>query len=83
MRYDCVVISANYSSYDYDFINKQDRLIVDTKNAMKGSSGLYQKKIIKAYKAMSHRVLNEGYLEKRQKVMFEYNWFLFNKRSES
>lgn len=48
-RYDCIVISTNHSSYDYDFIAKHSRLIVDTRNAMKGFYNLgNKKKIVKA-----------------------------------
>lgn len=44
-RYDCVVISTDHSSYDYDFIARHSRLIVDTRNAMKRVSG---RNIVKA-----------------------------------
>jgi len=47
-KYNCVVISTNHSSYDYDFIAKHSRLIVDTRNAMKRISGSAKRKIIKA-----------------------------------
>ncbi len=47
-KYDCVVISTNHSAYDYDFIAKHSRLVVDTRNAMKGISGFTTGKIIKA-----------------------------------
>jgi UDP-N-acetyl-D-glucosamine dehydrogenase len=47
-KYDCVVISTDHSSYDYNFIAKNSRLIVDTRNAMKGVSGFAKWKIIKA-----------------------------------
>ncbi len=47
-KYDCVVISTNHSSYDYDFIAKHSRLIVDTRNVMKGVSGSTKGKITKA-----------------------------------
>jgi len=47
-KYDCVVISTDYSSYDYNFIAKNSRLIVDTRNATKGVSGFAKWKIIKA-----------------------------------
>ncbi len=39
-KYDAVVILTDHSSYDYDFIIKHSRLIVDTRNAIKQS---YQK----------------------------------------
>ncbi len=53
-KYDCVVISTDHSSYDYDydydydFIAKHSRLVIDTRNAMKGVSGFTEEKIIKA-----------------------------------
>jgi UDP-N-acetyl-D-glucosamine dehydrogenase len=47
-KYDCVVISTDHSSYDYGFIAKNSRLVVDTRNAMKGVSGFAKGKIIKA-----------------------------------
>lgn len=47
-KYDCVVISTDHSSYDYDLIAKHSRLIVDTRNAMKDVSGSARGKIIKA-----------------------------------
>ena len=43
--YDCVVISTNHSSYDYEFLVENSRLIVDTRNA---TSGLEKNNIIKA-----------------------------------
>jgi UDP-N-acetyl-D-glucosamine dehydrogenase len=46
--YDCVVISTDHSSYDYNFIAQHSRLIVDTRNAMKGVSGSGSKDIVKA-----------------------------------
>ncbi len=46
--YDCVVISTDHSSYNYGFIARHSRLIVDTRNAMKGVSGSIKGKIIKA-----------------------------------
>jgi len=46
--YDCVVVSTDHSSYDYGFIAGHSRLIVDTRNAMKGISGSIKGKIIKA-----------------------------------
>ena len=33
--YDCVVIATDHSSYDYDRILKESKLIVDTRNALK------------------------------------------------
>lgn len=32
-KYDCVLISTDHSSYDYDFIVRHARLVVDTRNA--------------------------------------------------
>lgn len=43
--YDCVVISTNHAAYDYGFIVRHSRLIIDTRNATKG---LESEKIIKA-----------------------------------
>ncbi|OGW40625.1 MAG: UDP-N-acetyl-D-glucosamine dehydrogenase [Nitrospirae bacterium RBG_13_39_12] len=47
-KYDCTLILTDHTSYDYDFIAKHSRLIVDTRNAMKGISGSNRRKIIKA-----------------------------------
>ncbi|MEW6417640.1 MAG: nucleotide sugar dehydrogenase [Nitrospirota bacterium] len=47
-KYDCVVISTDHSSYDYGFIARHSRLVIDTRNAMKGISGSTKGKIIKA-----------------------------------
>ena len=47
-KYDGVVISTDHSSYDYDFIANHSRLVVDTRNAMKGVSGFVKGRIIKA-----------------------------------
>jgi UDP-N-acetyl-D-glucosamine dehydrogenase len=47
-KYDCVVISTDHSFYDYNFIAKHSRLVVDTRNAIKGVSGFAKWKIIKA-----------------------------------
>jgi UDP-N-acetyl-D-glucosamine dehydrogenase len=35
-KYDCVVIATDHSCYDYDFIVKNARLVVDTRNATNG-----------------------------------------------
>jgi len=35
-KYDCVVISTNHSAYDYGFIVRHSRCIVDTRNATAG-----------------------------------------------
>jgi UDP-N-acetyl-D-mannosaminuronate dehydrogenase len=45
---DVSVISTDHSSYDYDFIVKNSRLVVDTRNAMKEVYGFAKGKIIKA-----------------------------------
>ena len=34
--YDCVVIATNHTAYDYDWIVRHSRLVVDTRNATKG-----------------------------------------------
>jgi UDP-N-acetyl-D-glucosamine dehydrogenase len=44
-NYDCVVISTNHSSYDYKFIVRNSKLVVDTRNA---TAGLKSKKVVKA-----------------------------------
>lgn len=46
-KYDCVVISTDHSDYDPDFIVKNARLIVDTRNMIKNSSR-YSNKVKKA-----------------------------------
>lgn len=46
-KYDCVVISTDHSDYDPDFILKNARLIVDTRNMIKNSSR-YPNKVKKA-----------------------------------
>jgi len=35
-KYDCIVIATDHSCYDYEFIVKNAKLIVDTRNATKG-----------------------------------------------
>lgn len=45
-KYDCVVIATDHSSYDYKWLSENSRLIVDTRNAIKGVSG--KKNIVKA-----------------------------------
>lgn len=35
-NYDCVVVATDHSCYDYSFILKHAKLVVDTRNAMKG-----------------------------------------------
>ena len=44
-NYDCVLISTNHSSYDYKFIVKNSKLVVDTRNA---TAGLRSKNVVKA-----------------------------------
>ncbi|MBE0428026.1 MAG: nucleotide sugar dehydrogenase [Nitrospirae bacterium] len=44
-KYDCTVIITNHSKYDYDWLLKNSRLVVDTRNATKG---LRNSRIIKA-----------------------------------
>jgi hypothetical protein len=34
-----VVVTTNHSAYDWDFVRANARLIVDTRNAMRGASG--------------------------------------------
>ena len=43
-KYDCVVIATDHSSYDYNFIYKNSKLIIDTRNALKKIKG---EKIVK------------------------------------
>ena len=47
-RFDCVVIATDHTSYDYNFIAKHSKLVVDTRNAMKGVCGTKRGKIVKA-----------------------------------
>ncbi len=47
-RFDCVVIATDHSSYDYNFIAKHSKLIIDTRNAMKKVCGMKRGKVIKA-----------------------------------
>lgn len=35
-KYDCAVISTNHSAYDYNFVVRHSRLVVDTRNATAG-----------------------------------------------
>ena len=45
---DCVIITTDHSVYDYEFIVKNARLVVDTKNATKGlSENLIRGKVVK------------------------------------
>ncbi len=37
--YDCVLIATNHAAYDWQFVADHARLIVDTRNAMKGVTG--------------------------------------------
>ena len=32
-RYDAVLIATNHSSYDYEFVVRHSRLVIDTRNA--------------------------------------------------
>lgn len=43
--YDCVIIATNHSSYDFGFIEKNSKLIIDTRNAM---AKLKSDKVVKA-----------------------------------
>jgi len=47
-KYDCILISTDHSSYDYGFIAEHSRLIIDTRNAMKGINNSLRRKIVKA-----------------------------------
>ena len=44
-RYDCVLIATDHSSYDYRWIVRNSRLVVDTRNATRG---IKSSKIVKA-----------------------------------
>jgi len=46
-KYDCVVITTNHSSFDYDMILEHAKLIVDTRNALK-LKGIVNGKVFKA-----------------------------------
>ena len=46
-KYDCVIIAVDHSAYDPEFIIKNSRLIVDTRNVIKNSTN-YPGKVIKA-----------------------------------
>jgi UDP-N-acetyl-D-glucosamine dehydrogenase len=46
-RADCVVITTDHTSIDYDFVAKHARLIVDTRNACKKVRPEYQHKVTK------------------------------------
>jgi len=45
--YDCVLISTNHSTYDYEWIVRHSKLVVDTRNATAGVKG-GRRKIVKA-----------------------------------
>lgn len=45
--YDCVLISTNHSTYDYGWIVRHSKLVVDTRNATAGVKG-GRRKIVKA-----------------------------------
>ena len=44
---DCVVITTDHDAYDYDFIGRHARLIVDTRNATKSYNPEMRKKVIR------------------------------------
>jgi len=46
-KYDCVIITTNHSSFDYDMILEHAKLIVDTRNALK-LKGIVNGKVFKA-----------------------------------
>jgi len=46
-KYDCVVISTDHTAYDYAFIAKHARLVIDTRNACKNNK-VIGKNIVKA-----------------------------------
>jgi UDP-N-acetyl-D-glucosamine dehydrogenase len=45
---DCVLISTDHSAFDYPFIARHSRLIVDTRNATRNVSSQDQHKIFRA-----------------------------------
>jgi UDP-N-acetyl-D-glucosamine dehydrogenase len=45
--YDCVLIATDHSSYDYDLIVKNSKLVVDTRNATAKIAG-DKKDVVKA-----------------------------------
>ena len=42
--YDCIIVATDHSCYDYNFLLKHASLIIDTRNAIKGT----HKKVVKA-----------------------------------
>ncbi len=44
---DCVVIVTNHAAFDYKMVAREAKVIVDTRNALKGHNGRYARKIIK------------------------------------
>ncbi len=44
---DCVVIATDHDAYDYDFIVKNTKLVVDTRNATKNVSQELKKKVVR------------------------------------
>jgi UDP-N-acetyl-D-glucosamine dehydrogenase len=44
-NYDCVLIATDHSAYDYRWIVKNSKLVVDTRNA---TAGIRSRKIVKA-----------------------------------
>ena len=46
--YDVVLISTDHSDYDYEWVVKNAKLVVDTRNATAAVSGSARGKIVKA-----------------------------------
>jgi len=44
---DCVVIVTNHAAFDYKMVAREAKVIVDTRNALKGHNGRYARKIVK------------------------------------
>ena len=44
---DCVVIVTNHAAFDYKMVAREAKMIVDTRNALKGHNGRYARKIVK------------------------------------
>ncbi len=47
-RYDCVVIATDHSTYDYEFIVKHSKLVIDTRNATAPYRKGYNSKVVLA-----------------------------------
>jgi UDP-N-acetyl-D-glucosamine dehydrogenase len=45
-KYDAVVVSTDHTCYDYGWLHKNAKLIIDTRNAVK--AGLTDRKVVKA-----------------------------------